>query len=306
MIVPADKTRNLYSTTVDNYKKLLHDIITKTYQHAPEGAYSQINLEAREIAERLDIADRTEVLAKSECFITLKDHKENFHRALPCRLINPAKSKLGVVSKSTLANITRQLRDATGAMLWRLTADVINWFKSIEEKRRHTFVVFDIVNIYPSITKELLHDALEFAKQHVQVSDDDMNVIMHARKSLLFAQGQAWPKKDRGDMFNVTMGAYDGAEACEVVGAYILHKLAVHLDWTSVGLYRDDELAVQKDASGPVADRVRKQIIEVFKSCGLKITIESNLRMVNYLDITMCLESGMFKPYRKPNDIRFT
>ena len=80
-----------------------------------------------------------------------------------------------------------------------------------------------------------MQDALEFGKQHVQVSDDDMNVIMHARKSLLFAQGQAWSKKDRGDMFDVTMGAYDGAEACEVVGAYILHKLAVHLDWTSVG-----------------------------------------------------------------------
>ena len=58
VIVPADKTRNLYITTVDNYEKLLHDKITKTYQHAPEGAYSQINLEAREIAERLDIAGR--------------------------------------------------------------------------------------------------------------------------------------------------------------------------------------------------------------------------------------------------------
>ena len=43
-------------------------------------------------------------------------------------------------------------------------------------------------------------------------------------------------------------------------------------------------------------------VIEVFKSCGLKITIESNLRTVNYLDITMCLESCTFKPYRKPND----
>ena len=145
-------------------------------------------------------------------------------------------------------------------MLWRSTADVINWFKIIEEKKRHTFVVFDIVNFYPSITKELLQDALEFAKQHVQVSNDDMNVIMHACKSLLFAQGQAWSKKDRGDMFDFTMGAYDGAEACEIVGAYILPKLAVHLDWTSVGLYRDDGLAVLKDASGPVADRVRKPI----------------------------------------------
>ena len=129
-----------------------------------------------------------------------------------------------------------------------------------------------------------------------------MDVIMHARKSLLFAQGQVWSEKDRSEIFDVTMGAYDGAEACEVVGANILHKLAVHLDWMSVRLYRDDGRAVLKDASGPMAVRVRKPIIDVFKSCGLKITIESNLGMVNYLIIAMCLESGTFKLYCKSND----
>ena len=34
---------------------------------------------------------------KYECiaYITLKDHKDNFRSAHPCRLINPAKAKLG-------------------------------------------------------------------------------------------------------------------------------------------------------------------------------------------------------------------
>eukprot|EP00117_Sycon_ciliatum_P032796 scpid95172/ scgid25362/ len=95
----------------------------------------------------------------------------------------------------------------------------------------------------------------------------------------------------------------DGAEACEQVGLYILEKLTAHLSRQSVGLYRDNGLAVLKDASGPMADRTRKQVTEVFKACGLKITTGSNTSTVNYLDITMCLRSGTFKPYRKPNDM---
>ena len=39
------------------------------------------------------------VMAKREASITLKDHKENFKNSLPCRLINPAKSEMGLVSK---------------------------------------------------------------------------------------------------------------------------------------------------------------------------------------------------------------
>jgi hypothetical protein len=34
----------------------------------------------------------------------------------------------------------------------------------------------------------------------------------------------------------------------------------------------------------------------------LSITIEINLSRVDYLDITMDLETGIFKPYRKPGD----
>ena len=34
----------------------------------------------------------------------------------------------------------------------------------------------------------------------------------------------------------------------------------------------------------------------------MSITIEINLARVDYLDITMDLETGIFKPYRKPGD----
>ena len=49
---------------------------------------------------------------------------------------------------------------------------------------------------------------------------------MHSRKSLLFSNSDAWIKKS-GDMFDVTMGSFDGAEICELVGLYLLDKLSL-------------------------------------------------------------------------------
>ena len=60
-----------------------------------------------------------ESLAKSEAFLTLKDHKENFDTHLLCHLINLAKSEMGRASKKMLDNIVETLREKTGVNLWR-------------------------------------------------------------------------------------------------------------------------------------------------------------------------------------------
>ena len=49
-------------------------------------------------------------------------------------------------------------------------------------------------------------------------------------------------------------------------------------------------------------NHVRQAIIEVFKKHGLKITILTGLAKVNFLDVTLDLENGIHKPYRKPGD----
>ena len=61
-----------------------------------------INYELLNIASDLNISDRIETMAKREAFITVKDHKENFEESPKFRLINPAKSELGKVSKVIL------------------------------------------------------------------------------------------------------------------------------------------------------------------------------------------------------------
>ena len=42
-------------------------------------------------------------------------------------------------------------------------------------------------------------------------------------------------------------------------------------------LYRDDGLIVVNNATGPKADRIRKDITVMFKSEGLKITVETTI-----------------------------
>lgn len=300
VVVPADKTRNLYKVSTDQYKKLLHDNVTKTYQLAPDGAYDAINHEAAAIAHGLNLDDRIDIMAKSDAFITLKDHKENFHSNQPCRLINPAKSELGVVSKTILDRVTTNLRSHVN--LWKNTASVIEWFDKIPRKSDCSFLIFDIVEFYPSITRDLLQSALTFAQQYTAIKPSEIDIIMHARKSLLFENGRAWQKKEKDGTFDVTMGSFDGAEACELVGAYILSKLAPFFNQGDVGLYRDDGLAILRNASGHTADKTRKDITELFKSFGLRITISINHAIVDFLDTTFDLSSGTYRPYRKPND----
>eukprot|EP00794_Sanderia_malayensis_P008407 gene8407-biopygen6732 len=122
---------------------------------------------------------------------------------------------------------------------------------------------------------------------------------MHSRKSLLFNGNNAWMKKDNSN-FYVTMGSYNSAEVCELVGLLILNNLCNTYGKDNIGLYRDDGLAVFRNTTGPQADRIRKDIIRHFKSHGLNITIQTNLKIVNYLDVTFNLKNGTYYPYRKP------
>ena len=134
------------------------------------------------------------------------------------------------------------------------------------------------------------------------MSEKEIRTIYHCRKSLHFFEEEGWKKKANHDCFDVTMGSYDGAEICEIIGLYILNNLSKILGKNNVGLYRDDGLAVMKTKSGRLVDKTRKEIIKIFKEIGFQIEIDTNLQSVNFLDITFDLTTGTYKPYKKPND----
>ena len=98
------------------------------------------------------------------------------------------------------------------------------------------------------------------------------------------------------------MGIYDGAEICELVGIYILTRLATIIKKSSWGLYRDDGLVILCNVNGQQIDCTRKTIIKILKDVGFSIDIETNSKVVDFLDITFNLNNGIYKPYEKPNN----
>ena len=101
-------------------------------------------------------------------------------------------------------------------------------------------------------------------------------------------------------MFDVTMGSFDGAETCTLVGTCLLSLLTSKLN-CDIGLYRDDGLAAC-EAPPRTIEKIKKQICAIFKSQNLKITIDANKKVVDFLDITFNIENNTYKPYTKPSN----
>ena len=102
-------------------------------------------------------------------------------------------------------------------------------------------------------------------KEYINIDDDTIKLIMHCRKSVLFGDESTWTKK-HGSLFGVTIGTYDGAEICELVGLYLLHELNKNVKNQQLGLYRDDGLAIINSKSGPIIERIKKTYRQFFKT----------------------------------------
>ena len=102
----------------------------------------------------------------------------------------------------------------------------------------------------------------------------------------------------------MTMGSFDSAELCELVGLYILYILGEKYGKHRIGWYSDDGLACFGNTSGPQADRIRKEVIKIFKEdFDLSIICETNLKALNFLDVDLNLTTGKYQPYNKPDNI---
>ena len=272
--------------------------VHKNYKKASENEIKDAESDQIKIVENLELTDRNIFkTGKLEANIKLKDHKDNFTTKPTTRLINPSKPETGKISKKILSRIVYELRIKTMFNQWKNSDSVIKWFLDIPDKENSKFIGFDINNFYPSINEKLLSDAIDWAVERTSVSDQEKEIILKVKKSFLFCDGVAYRKKDK--IFDVTMGSYDGAETCELVGLFLLSKLE-HLG-LNMGLYRDDALIVSNQ-SPFLIEKMKKEICKIFKDHDLDLSIEANKTVINFLDITLDLSTGQYRPYMKPNN----
>ena len=309
VIVAADKTRNYYQLSPKEYDKLLTQNVSKEYKKAASQMVQEGNSKAKKLVTKIgeqgpELIRRMEIHSSESCFITLKDHKEDFRqsKSLECRLIKPSKSDLGKISKRRLEIINQIVREKTKSNQWQSNVQVKTWFRGIMSKSRMNFLSFDIEGFYPNITPQLLDRSINWAQKFVKISQQDKELFKEARRSFLFHHGTAYVKKKNPD-FDVAMGAYDGAEACELVGLCLLKEIIkanIGLRREFLGLYRDDGLAVVRDRER--IDPLVKALHGIFKQNSLGIKIKHSLKSVDFLDLTLHLQSGEYEPFRKKDN----
>ena len=142
---------------------------------------------------------------------------------------------------------------------------------------------------------------MNWAKQFVDISDDEIETVVETKKSLLYMYNECWTKK--GDKnFDVAQGAFDSAEVCDLVGLFLLSEMqAKNLD-IQAGVFRDDGLAVT-GLNPRQAESTKKKICDIYRQHGLGITGEANKNIVQFLDVEFDLKKETYKPYIKPGDV---
>ena len=293
----SDKTDNFYKIDPVEYNKLLENNITANYKKSSDVKFEQVTSDDVNLTKLLEIDDRVYKTTKRQAFVTLKDHKPNFRNNPKCRLLNPTKTELGRVSKQKTDKINSILREKLGFNQWRNTKSAVKWYINLRQKHKLSFIQLDVDGFYGSISEKLFLEALEWAEKYVDISDEDKKILIQSKKSFLFHKDRPWEKKGEGD-FNITEGSLDGAESCEFIGLYLLSQLQdLGID---IGIYRDDGLAVSK-FSARKNEQIKQKIVKIFENNNLKITITANLKVVDFLDVTFDLNTGIYKPFTKPN-----
>ena len=303
LIVAADKTRNFYKVKPEQYVKMRQEDITKEYKRAERIQVDEVNAGAAKIAENLQLDDRMRIYQENEAFITIKDHKDQFPSVVKRRLINPAKSDIGRVSKQILQTINLEIIKKTGLKLCRSTGEVLEWYKStvMESVEDMSFVVYDIADYYPSISKKLLTEALKFAAKHTEIKEEHVEIILQARKTFLFCEKEPWVKKDSNGNFDVPQGSFDSCEVCELCGLFLLAETSSFVPTNNNILYRDDGLIALK-ATGRELDKIRQKLVKTYGKFGLKLVVTTNVKIVEYLDIKLNSNNKSHRAYKKPND----
>ena len=180
-IIRSDKTSNLYKIHTDDYNTLMERAVQKDYKLAPDSLTDLINTKIEHFAELLGIEDRVKKIRPLTAFISIKDHKPAWEQTMPTRLINPANSDLCKKSKRILDSILSKLRQHHAHLnQFRSSDAVLEWFGRKNDKR-YFLLTFDIESFYPSITKKVLTECLDWAEETVNLDDHDRDVIMAAR-----------------------------------------------------------------------------------------------------------------------------
>ena len=74
-----------------------------------------------------------------------------------------------------------------------------------KNKSKATFIQFDIIDFYPSITKNILIDSINYARKYIDITNEQYEIILACRKIVIKNNESTWVKSGL-DNFDVPVG----------------------------------------------------------------------------------------------------
>ena len=121
-----------------------------------------------------------------------------------------------------------------------------------------------IIDFYPSISKEVLIDSINYVKNYVEITDEQYQIILACRKTV-FKKNDSTRIKNGLNNFDVTMAGYGSAQIADLVGLYISNILSGIVDPIQIGLYHNDGILYIPNSDGPKCSSKQKKIKRAFK-----------------------------------------
>ena len=92
------------------------------------------------------------------------------------------------------------------------------------------------------------------------------------------------------------MGSFDSSQIADLVGIYILDKPGWFLNLSNIGIYRNDRVVSIRISNGLLKFKIQKKVIRAFKYMEWMREIGSNLKIANFLDVTLNINVNLYKP----------
>ena len=129
-----------------------------------------------------------------------------------------------------------------------------------------------------------------YSKNELNLQDSSSKFLMMIYQSLCRSEKPFFLKVQHPGLKRVVMRTYTQS------------KLTNIMNKEDVVLYRNDAIGIFKNISRLEIERKKKAIVKVFKKCGLSILVDTNLKTVDFLDVTFDLDKNIYKPYQKPSN----
>lgn len=79
----------------------------------------------------------------------------------------------------------------------------------MNSKSKASSIQIDIIDFYPSISENLLENSLNFTKNYIGITDDELKIITASRQSVLIFHDFF------NENFDFPMGAFDSAQIAD-------------------------------------------------------------------------------------------